>query len=123
MKKDIIITVEPSYIAEGSNPLHSYFLFSYLIKIKNNSSDAVKLLSRSWHIKDGTGVSEDIFGPGVVGETPTIKPNGTFSYSSFCPIKTPVGSMEGSYNMVNEKGEKFIVQIPLFHLTASQVLN
>ena len=56
MKKDIIINVEPSYIAEGSNPLQSYFLFSYSIKIINNSSDTVKLLSRYWHIKDGTGV-------------------------------------------------------------------
>ena len=101
----------------------SYFLFSYLIEIKNNSNQTIKLISRHWHIKDGSGVSEDIFGPGVVGKTPTIKPNGVFSYSSFCPLKTPIGSMEGSYIMVNEEGEEFSVKIPVFRLIASQVLN
>ena len=100
-----------------------YFLFSYLIEIKNNSNQTIKLISRHWHIKDGSGVSEDIFGPGVVGKTPTIKPNGVFSYSSFCPLKTPIGSMEGSYIMVNEEGEEFSVKIPVFRLIASQVLN
>jgi ApaG protein len=59
----------------------------------------------------------------VVGKTPTIKPNGVFSYSSFCPLKTPIGSMEGSYIMVNEEGEEFSVKIPVFRLIASQVLN
>ena len=123
MEKDIIVSAKPSYVSERSSPIQSYFLFSYLIEIKNNSNQTIKLISRHWHIKDSSGLSEDIFGPGVVGETPTIKPKGVFSYSSFCPLKTPIGSMEGSYIMVNEKGKEFSVKIPVFHLTASQFLN
>ena len=123
MGKDIIVSAKPSYVSERSNPTQSYFLFSYLIEIKNNSNQTIKLISRHWHIKDGSGVREDIFGPGVVGKTPFINPNGVFSYTSFCPLKTPVGSMEGSYHMVNEKGEEFSVKIPVFRLIASQVLN
>ena len=123
MKNDIIVRAKPSYVPERSSPIQSYFLFSYLIEIKNKSTQAIKLLSRHWHIKDGSGAGEDIFGPGVVGKTPTINPQGIFSYSSFCPLKTPIGSMEGSYVMANEKGEEFSVEIPLFRLIASQVLN
>jgi ApaG protein len=123
MKNDIIVRAKPSYVPERSSPIQSYFLFSYLIEIRNKSTQSIKLLSRHWHIKDGSGVGEDIFGPGVVGKTPTINPQGIFSYSSFCPLKTPIGSMEGSYVMANEKGEEFSVEIPLFRLTASQVLN
>ena len=123
MGKDIIISAKTSYVPEQSRPIQSYFLFSYLIEIRNSSNQTTKLISRHWHIKDGSGASEDIFGPGVVGKTPTIKPNGVFSYSSFCPLKTPIGSMEGSYVMVNGKGKEFSVKIPVFRLIASQVLN
>ena len=123
MEKDIIVIAKPSYLPERSSPIQSYFLFSYLIEIKNNSNQTIKLISRHWHIKDGSGGSEDIFGPGVVGKTPTIKPYGVFTYSSFCPLKTPIGSMEGSYIMVNEQGEEFNINIPVIRLIASQVLN
>ena len=74
MKNDIIVSAKPSYVPERSSPIQSYFLFSYLIEIKNSSNQTIKLISRHWHIKDGSGASEDIFGPGVVGKTPTIKP-------------------------------------------------
>ena len=123
MEKDIIVSAKTSYVSERSSPMQSYFLFSYLIEIKNNSNQTIKLISRHWHIKDGSGGSEDIFGPGVVGKTPTIKPSGVFSYTSFCPLKTPIGSMEGSYIMVNQQGEEFSIKIPVFRLIASQVLN
>ena len=123
MEKDIIVSAKPSYVTERSSPTHSYFLFSYLIEIKNNSNQAITLIIRHWHIKDGSGLSENIFGPGVVGITPTIKTNGVFSYTSFCPLKTPIGSMEGSYIMVSEQGEEFSIKVPAFRLIASQVLN
>ena len=78
MEKDIIVFAKPSYVPERSSPIQSYFLFSYLIEIKNNSNQAITLISRHWHIKDGSGLSEDIFGPGVDGTTPTITPSGAF---------------------------------------------
>jgi len=81
------------------------------------------LISRYWHITDGSGLVEDIYGPGVVGKKPTIKPNTVFEYTSFCPLRTPVGSMRGSYGMVNETSEEFDVQVDRFRLIASQILN
>ena len=123
MNRDININVESSYVPDRSNPIQPYFLFTYVVYIENNSNITTKLLSRYWSITDGSGMSEDIYGPGVVGKTPTLRPKTSFSYSSFCPLKTPVGFMKGSFRMVDEKGVEFDAEIGLFRLIASQVLN
>ena len=81
------------------------------------------LLSRYWHITDGEGRSEDIHGPGVVGQTPSIKSKHFFEYTSFCPLKTPIGFMKGSYRMTLKNGKEFDVPIPQFKLVAKDYLN
>tara|TARA_B100000519_G_C14035397_1_gene340113 strand:- start:201 stop:677 length:477 start_codon:yes stop_codon:yes gene_type:complete len=123
MLNNIKITIDPKYVPERSSPTQSYFLFSYRVMIENRSSAVVRLISRYWHITDGVGNSEDIYGPGVVGKKPTLEPGTSFEYTSFCPLKTPMGHMEGSYRMVDEEGKESDVTIPKFRLLASQVLN
>ena len=83
----------------------------------------VRLLSRYWNIKDGKGQSEDIHGPGVVGQTPSINPKEFFEYTSFCPLQTPIGFMQVIYRMVLENGEQFDAEIPQFKLIAHKYLN
>ena len=123
MQNSIKIQAHPEFLPERSQPDKSYYFFSYNIKIINNSEIGVKLLSRYWHIKDGKGQTEDVNGPGVVGKTPSIKPKGVFEYTSFCPLQTPIGFMEGSYRMISENGKQFDVDIPRFKLIAPQFLN
>ncbi len=123
MQNSIKIQAHPEFLPERSQPDKSYYFFSYNIKIINNSEIGVKLLSRYWHIKDGKGQTEDVHGPGVVGKTPSIKPKGVFEYTSFCPLQTPIGFMEGSYRMISENGKQFDVAIPRFKLIAPQFLN
>ena len=123
MKGLIKIQTLPEYLPNRSNPARSYYFFSYQIKITNKSKEKVQLLSRYWHITDGQGQSEDIHGPGVVGKTPLIVPGSSFQYTSFCPLPTPVGFMEGSYRMVSESGLEFDVKITPFKLMASDFLN
>ena len=123
MQNSIKIQAHPEFLLERSQPDKSYYFFSYKIKIINNSEIGVKLLSRYWHIKDGKGQTEDIHGPGVVGKTPSIKPKDVFEYTSFCPLQTPIGFMEGSYRMISENGKQFDVAIPRFKLIAPQFLN
>ena len=123
MQNSIKIQAHPEFLPERSQPDKSYYFFSYKIKIINNSEIGVKLLSRYWHIKDGKGQTEDVHGPGVVGKTPSIKPKGVFEYTSFCPLQTPIGFMEGSYRMISENGKQFDVDIPRFKLIAPQFLN
>ena len=83
----------------------------------------MQLLSRYWRITDGEGRVEDIHGPGVIGKTPILKPEEPFEYTSFCPLPTPLGFMEGSYRMLDESGKEFDVPIERFQLVAPQVLN
>ena len=123
MKNRIIVEANSEYIPAQSNPVKEEYFFSYNIKIINNSNQRAKLLSRYWHITDGLGNSEDIHGPGVVGKTPKIRPGESFSYTSFCPIKTPIGSMEGSFRLVNEDKREFEVEVKKFKLIAHQIFN
>ena len=123
MKNNIEILTRPNYLPNRSDPIKSYYFFSYQIKIVNRSVETIQLLSRYWHIVDGQGRAEDIYGPGVVGKTPILKPNDLFEYTSFCPLPTPLGFMEGSYRMLDESGKEFDVLIERFQLVAPQVLN
>jgi ApaG protein len=112
----IQVEVEPAYVEEESDPRHNHFFFSYRVRIANQSDLPVQLISRHWIITDGFGETEEVMGPGVVGQQPKIKPGEVFEYSSFCPLTTPTGSMQGTYLMVGPKGEEFEIQIPRFIL-------
>jgi len=123
LENNIKIKVYSEFLPKRSNPFKSYYFFSYRVEIINNSEKTVTLLSRYWHIRDGEGRSEDIHGPGVVGQKPSIKSKHFFEYTSFCPLKTPIGFMEGCYRMTLENGEEFDVPIPQFKLVAKDYLN
>ncbi|MBT3607213.1 MAG: Co2+/Mg2+ efflux protein ApaG [Candidatus Marinimicrobia bacterium] len=123
MKNSIEINVKPNYVPERSSPVRSYYLFSYHITIFNRGGNQIELLSRYWHITDGHGNTEDIHGPGVIGEQPKILPGELFEYTSFCPLPTPMGFMEGSFRMVDDSGNEFDAIINPFRLVAPQVLN
>ncbi len=112
----IEITVEPSYLPQHSSPENSEFLFAYKVTIRNLSDTPAQLKSRHWGITDDHGEVEEVKGPGVVGEQPHLSPGESFEYSSFCPLKTPMGTMRGAYQMVDESGNPFEVTIPLFYL-------
>ena len=112
----IKVQVQPKYIEDESAPARDYYFFSYRVRIINEGDEQVQLLSRRWTIKDAYGSVEQVEGEGVVGVQPTLKPGDTFEYSSFCPLQTPTGSMQGSYFMVDSKGRKIEVEIPSFIL-------
>ena len=120
---NISIKVHSKFIRDRSLPENSIFLFSYDVVIKNHNLFDVQLLSRYWHIQDGNGEVEEVRGPGVIGLKPIIKPDGTFKYSSFCPIKTPLGAMKGSYKMRSTKEEVFEAKIETFTLCANEYVN
>ena len=123
MKNSVKITVKPNYVPERSNPVRSYYFFSYHITILNRGDKQVQLLSRYWHITDGQGNTEDVHGPGVIGEQPKLLPGENFEYTSFCPLPTPMGFMEGSFQMIDDSGNEFDAIIKPFRLVAPQVLN
>ena len=114
--RGIRIRVEPQYMEDQSSPEDSHFVWSYAVEISNDGSEAVQLKSRMWRITDARGHTEEVRGPGVIGQTPVIPPGQSFNYTSGCPLKTPQGIMVGSYQMTDEAGQLFDVAIPAFSL-------
>ena len=113
---DIEVTVEPFYLEQQSDPSENRFVWAYRVTIVNNSDDTVQLRSRYWHITDATGAVEEVRGPGVVGEQPVLNPGDSYQYSSGCPLSTPSGIMVGSYQMRDQGGRMFDIEIPAFSL-------
>ena len=114
--RGIRVRVTPQYLEEESAPDERRYLWSYTIEIANEGSEVVQLRSRHWRITDGDGRTEEVRGPGVVGQTPTIQPGTSFRYTSGCPLPTPSGIMVGSYQMTTEGGQLINVAIPAFSL-------
>ena len=112
----IRVTVEPSFIDDESSPADGRYFWAYKIEIANLGEEVVRLRSRRWQITDGNGRIEEVRGAGVVGKQPVLKPGETFAYTSGCPLTTPSGIMVGSYQMQNERGEMFSIDIPAFSL-------
>jgi len=111
------IRVQSEYSADQSAPAKNQWFFLYTVTISNEGSETVQLLTRHWIITDGTGHIEEVRGPGVVGKQPTIKPGESFEYTSGCPLSTPFGVMEGTYQMVTQSGDRFDAKIAPFTLS------
>jgi ApaG protein len=122
----IKITVEPTFDPERSDPDQGLYFWRYSIEIANLGDKPVTLTERHWRITDADGRQQEVRGPGVVGEKPTIEPGKSFRYTSGCPLTTPSGLMVGEYTMVGPEGQRFKVSIPAFSLDfpgGKRVLN
>ncbi|MGO9547652.1 MAG: Co2+/Mg2+ efflux protein ApaG [Rhodomicrobium sp.] len=114
--REICVTVCPAYLPEQSAPEENQFVWSYHVAIENRGSETVQLLRRHWRITNARGELLEVRGAGVVGEQPRLEPGGAFEYTSGTPLTTPSGIMSGSYQMENEGGESFDIEIPAFSL-------
>jgi ApaG protein len=121
--RGIRIQVKSTFLSDQSSPRDNHYLFAYHVRISNVGSETAQLISREWVITSAEGEVERVKGPGVVGEQPVLSPGSSFEYTSYCPLKTPVGSMQGSYQMVTAAGEKFDALISPFTLAAPHALH
>ena len=112
----IRVRATPLYMEEESSPHEGRYFWAYTIEIVNEGSETVQLHTRHWRITDATGRTEEVRGPGVVGQTPVLEPGTSFRYTSGCPLPTPSGIMVGSYQMTTEAGESITVAVPAFSL-------
>ena len=113
----------PWRTAEHSDPAVGRWFFVYTIRLSNEGSEKLQLISRHWQISDGTGRAEEVRGPGVVGQQPELEPGEEFEYTSGCPLPTPFGSMQGCYEMCREDGSTFEAQIAQFELRQPRALH
>ncbi len=116
---EIDVRVEPRNLPEESDPLQETYGFAYTITLSNHGEVPAQLISRHWIILDADGHREEVRGLGVVGHQPLLKPGEGFEYTSGCRLRTPTGTMEGTYFFVKEDGASFEVPIPRFTLDAT----
>ena len=118
---DIRVEVLSRYSAENSGP--GEWVFEYTVRITNLGSDTVQLLTRHWIITDALDRTREVQGPGVIGKQPILAPGESFTYSSWCPLKTPTGSMHGTYQISGSKGQTFDIEIAPFALRAPYMVQ
>lgn len=115
--KGIKVSVETKFNGSSYRNDQLFYVFSYFISIQNKSVQSVQLLSRYWQIFDSLNRTEIVIGDGVVGQTPTLKPNDRYTYSSGCFLTSDTGAMKGFYTMIAiDSFEEFKVIIPTFQL-------
>jgi ApaG protein len=120
---NVSVEVLSQYSAENSHPQQGEWVFQYTVRITNKGAETVQLISRHWIITDAADDVSEVKGPGVVGEQPVLAPGESFQYSSWCPLKTPMGTMRGTYQMVRVNGEKFDIEIAPFALKARYTVH
>ena len=117
-KYHFTVEVHPQYLPDQSEPDDDSYVFAYTITITNTGDVTAQLIARSWNVNDANGFTEKVKGLGVVGQQPLLKPGQSFEYTSGTRLRTPTGTMHGSYFFVAEDGERFDIDIPMFVLDA-----
>ncbi len=121
--RGIRVRVKSEFVPERSAPEQSEYFFAYTVTISNEGEETAQLVSRRWVITNGNGRVDTVEGPGVVGEQPVLTPGTSFQYTSFCPLPTSFGSMEGAYRMITASGQAFEARIGSFTLAVPGALN
>ena len=85
--RSIRVTVEPTYLPDQSAPDDSRFVWAYQVRIENLGKETVQLRARHWRITDGIGRTQDVRGPGVVGEQPVLQPGNAYQYTSGAALR------------------------------------
>ncbi|MCP4871443.1 MAG: Co2+/Mg2+ efflux protein ApaG [Proteobacteria bacterium] len=117
------VTVRSQYLPQHSSPQAAQWVFAYTVRITNEGSVPVKLLTRHWVITDGEGTRREGKGPGVVGAQPRLEPGQAFEYTSGCPLPTPAGEMHGTYQMVTDGGDAFDAEVAAVELSEPLAFN
>ena len=117
------VRVRPSFWPERSKPELGQWAFTYAVEVVNEGGTPVTLTARHWIITDANGHVEEVHGEGVVGKKPRLGPGESFEYTSWAMLKTPFGTMRGSYRMDVEGGAPFDAAIGEFALTQPHALH
>ncbi len=117
------VTAKTTYVKSQSIPEKKRFVFAYNISIANDGKHPVTLLRRRWLITDANCKMQEVQGDGVIGKQPRIMPGESFKYTSAAILETPVGCMQGSYEMISDDGVEFDALIPVFNLSMPNALH
>lgn len=122
-KHHIVVEAQVTYIPQQSDATSNHYVFAYTMTITNKGTVAARLVSRHWIITDSNAEVQEVKGEGVIGEQPLLHPEQSFQYTSGAAIATSVGTMRGSYQMVDDDGVTFDATIPEFTLAVPRTLH
>ena len=117
------VSVEAEYQPDYSSPSQYHYVFTYRVTIENNSPRTIQVMRREWHIQDAGYSNREVAGEGVVGQQPIIEPGNEHQYVSGCNLKSGIGSMQGTYQMITDTGDEFDAEIPAFTLAIPRTLH
>lgn len=123
MHHAVVVRAEAFFLESESDAAQNRYAFGYVVRIRNDGTTPVQLLSRHWVITDSNGDVREVCGEGVVGEQPVIAPGQTYEYSSGTVLASGVGIMHGEYHLIDADGVRFVAPIPSFTLTVPRVLH
>ena len=127
LSEQFSVTAQTSFIKQQSDRESNRFVFAYTIAIQNKSDTAAQLISRHWLIQDANQKIEEIYGEGVVGQQPLIKPGESYSYTSGAVLETEMGTMEGRYFLISTSSgnanNEFEIIIPRFVLSVPRTIH
>ena len=123
ISEEVEVCAESYFLKEHSSPEEHHYVYAYKIRISNLGSRTVQLLTRHWIITDSNGEVSEVRGDGVVGEQPVLDPGEDFEYASRRHLKTGMGTIQGSYEMIGEKGESLDVSTPCFTQSVPGMVN
>ncbi|OZI14648.1 Co2+/Mg2+ efflux protein ApaG [Sodalis-like symbiont of Philaenus spumarius] len=113
----VCVQVQSMYIEPQSRPESDRYVFAYTITLRNLGRHLVQLIGRYWLITNANGHETEVQGEGVVGEKPRILPGGEFQYTSGAVLETPLGTIQGHYDMVGDQGQGLHIAIPVLVMT------
>ncbi|MTH45076.1 Co2+/Mg2+ efflux protein ApaG [Intestinirhabdus alba] len=119
----VCVQVQSVYIEAHSSPEDERYVFAYTVTIRNLGRTPVQLLGRYWLITNGNGRETEVQGEGVVGMQPHIAPGEEYQYTSGAVLETPLGTMQGHYEMIDENGVAFTIDIPVFRLAIPTLIH
>ncbi|MRS15265.1 Co2+/Mg2+ efflux protein ApaG [Enterobacteriaceae bacterium RIT691] len=119
----VCVQVQSVYIEAQSSPEDERYVFAYTVTIRNLGRGSVQLLGRYWLITNAHGRETEVQGEGVVGVQPHITPGGEYQYTSGAVLETPLGTMQGHYDMIDAEGNAFSIDIPVFRLAVPALIH
>jgi ApaG protein len=122
-KPEFTCTVAVRHLAEQSDAEAGLYAFAYTVTIRNSGDVTGQLIARHWIIGDANGHTEEVRGLAVVGHQPVLKPGETFEYTSWTRLKTPQGTMRGTFFCMTEDARPFEAPIAEFGLALASSLH
>ncbi|MBD3743550.1 Co2+/Mg2+ efflux protein ApaG [Klebsiella pneumoniae] len=115
--------VQSVYIESQSSPEEERYVFAYTVTIRNWGGVRFSCLAATGSSLTATVVRLKFRGEGVVGEQPHIPAGGEYQYTSGAVIETPLGTMQGHYEMIDIDGAPFRIEIPVFRLAVPTLIH